>query len=123
MSMSDAMRAAAIAAVLIAGSCAAPSNNNAMLTDDPVQNHPIVVDTAPKSVRLGFSAADAGLMPDDATRFDAFVSQYKADGTGAISVTAPAGPVAQQANALPPLEFRARASWWARAMTAIGGSN
>lgn len=96
MSMSDAMRAAAIAAVLIAGSCAAPVNNNAMLTDDPTQNHPIVVDTASKSVRLGFSAADAGLMPDDAARFDAFVSQYKADGNGAISVTAPAGPVAQQ---------------------------
>jgi pilus assembly protein CpaD len=96
MAMSDAMRAAAIAAVLLAGSCAAPVNNGAGLTDDPDMNHPIVLDTAPKSVRLSFSAADAGLMPEDAARFDAFVAQYKSDGTGAVSVTAPSGPTAQQ---------------------------
>ena len=96
MVMSDAMRAAAIAAVLLAGSCAAPVNNGMGLTDDPDMNHPIVLDTAPKSVRLSFSAADAGLMPDDAARFDAFVAQYKSDGTGTVSVTAPSGPTAQQ---------------------------
>lgn len=96
MAMSDAMRAAAIAAVLLAGSCAAPSNNGVALTDDPDQNHPIVVDTAPKAIRLSFSAADAGLMPEDAARFDEFVSQYQADGNGTINVTAPSGPAAQQ---------------------------
>lgn len=96
MAMSDAMRAAAIAAVLLAGSCAAPTNNGMVVTDDPDMNHPIVLDTAPKAIRLSFSAADAGLMPDDAARFDAFVSEYKADGTSTISVTAPSGPTAQQ---------------------------
>ena len=94
MAMSDAMRAAAIAAVLLAGSCAAPVNNGMGLTDDPDMNHPIVVDSAPHAVRLSFSAADAGLMPEDAARFDAFVAQYKSDGNGAISVTAPSGPSA-----------------------------
>ena len=96
MAMSDAMRAAAIAAVLLAGSCAAPVNNSAVVTDDPDMNHPIVVDTATNAVRLSFSAADAGLMPEDAARFDAFVVQYKADGNGAVNVTAPSGPTAQQ---------------------------
>ena len=96
MAMSDAMRAAAIAAVLLAGSCAAPTNNGAGLVDDPDINHPIVVDSAPNAVRLSFSAADAGLMPDDAARFDAFVAQYKADGNGPINVTAPSGPTSQQ---------------------------
>ena len=96
MVMSDAMRAAAIAAVLLAGSCAAPVNNSAVVTDDPDMNHPIVVDTATNAVRLSFSAADAGLMPEDAARFDAFVAQYKADGNGAVNVTAPSGPTAQQ---------------------------
>ncbi|HSC60722.1 MAG TPA: CpaD family pilus assembly lipoprotein [Rhizomicrobium sp.] len=96
MAMSDAMRAAAIAAVLLAGSCAAPVNNSAVVTDDPDMNHPIVVDTATNAVRLSFSAADAGLMPEDAARFDAFVAQYKADGNGAVNVTAPSGPTAQQ---------------------------
>jgi pilus assembly protein CpaD len=96
MAMSDAMRAAAIAAVLLAGSCAAPTNNGLGLVDDPDANHPIVVDTASNTVRLSFSAADAGLMPDDAARFDAFVAQYKANGNGPINVTAPPGPTSQQ---------------------------
>lgn len=96
MAMSDAMRAAAIAAVLLAGSCAAPVSNGIMQTDDPDMNHPLVVDTAQKAIRLSFSAADAGLMPEDAARFDEFVAQYQADGNGAINVTAPSGPAAQQ---------------------------
>jgi len=96
MAMSDALRAAAVAAVLLAGSCAAPTNNSAMLTDDPDMNHPLVVDTATNAVRLSFSAADAGLMPEDAARFDAFVAQYKASGEGPINVTVPPGPTSQQ---------------------------
>jgi pilus assembly protein CpaD len=96
MAMSDALRAAAIAAVLLAGSCAAPTNNGATLTDDPDMNHPLVVDTATNAVRLAFSATDAGLMPEDAARFDAFVAQYKANGEGPINVTAPPGPTSQQ---------------------------
>jgi pilus assembly protein CpaD len=96
MAMSDALRAAAIAAVLLAGSCAAPTNNGAGLTDDPDMNHPLVLDTAPQSIRLSFSAADAGLMPEDAARFDDFVAHYKANGSGSVSVTAPSGPTSQQ---------------------------
>lgn len=96
MALNDAMRAAAIAAVLLAGSCAAPFNDGAGLTADPDANHPIVVDTAPKSIHLSFSAADAGLMPEDAARFDAFVDQYAVDGNGVINVTAPSGPTSQQ---------------------------
>ena len=71
-------------------------NDGAGLTADPTANHPIVVDTAPKSIRLSFSAADAGLMPEDAARFDAFVSQYEAEGSGMINVTAPSGATSQQ---------------------------
>src|SRR5690242_16142311 len=96
MAMSDAMRAAAIAAVLLAGSCAAPMNDGAGMTADPTANHPIVVDTAPKSIHVSFSAADAGLMPEDAARFDAFVEQYQAEGSGMINVTVPSGPTSQQ---------------------------
>lgn len=95
MAMSDAMRAAVIAAVLLAGSCAAPINDGSGLVDDPDVNHPIVVDTVPKAIRLSFSAADAGLMPEDAARFDAFVAQYKSEGKGTVSVTAPSGPSSQ----------------------------
>jgi pilus assembly protein CpaD len=97
MAMSDTMRAAAIAAVLLAGSCAAPMNNDPALTADPDVNHPIVVEPTTKSVRLSFTAADAGLMPQDAARFDAFVGTYLASGgDNAISITVPDGPTAQQ---------------------------
>jgi pilus assembly protein CpaD len=95
--MRDTMRAAAIAAVLLAGSCAAPTNDHAMLTADPDVNHPIVVEQSTKSMRLSFSAADAGLMPEDAARFDGFVGAYLASGGDAsISITVPNGPTAQQ---------------------------
>jgi pilus assembly protein CpaD len=97
MALSDTMRAAAIAAVLLAGSCAAPTNDQATLTADPDVNHPIVVEPTTKSVRLSYTAADAGLMPDDAARFDAFVGAYLVSGgDGAISITVPNGPTAQQ---------------------------
>jgi pilus assembly protein CpaD len=97
MALSDTMRAAAIAAVLLAGSCAAPTNDQATLTPDPDVNHPIVVEPTTKSVRLSYTAADAGLMPQDAARFDAFVGAYLASGgDNAISITVPDGPTAQQ---------------------------
>jgi pilus assembly protein CpaD len=97
MAISDTMRAAAIAAVLFAGSCAAPMNNETELSADPDTNHPIVVEPTTKSVRLSFSAVDAGLMPEDAARFDAFVGTYLSSGADkAISITVPNGPAAQQ---------------------------
>jgi pilus assembly protein CpaD len=97
MAISDTMRAAAIAAVLFAGSCAAPFNDEPVRTADPDVNHPIVVDQSTKSVRLSFSAADAALMPDDSARFNGFVAGYLASGgDNAISVTVPDGPTAQQ---------------------------
>lgn len=99
MAISDAMRAAAIAAVLLAGSCAAPFNDGNGLMNDPDVNHPIVVEPQAKSVRLSFAAADAGLMPDDSARFDEFVGGYLASGNGAISVTVPNGPGSQQSIA------------------------
>jgi pilus assembly protein CpaD len=97
MAFSDTMRAATIAAVLLAGSCAAPTNDHATLTADPDVNHPIVVEQSTKSLRLPFSAADAGLMPQDAARLEEFVGTYLASGTDAsISITVPNGPTARQ---------------------------
>lgn len=97
MNMSDTMRVAAIIAVLLAGSCAAPTTYDGReLGPDPDINHPVIVDSVPNAIRVSFSPADAGLMPEDAARFDSFVAQYKADGKGAINVTTPSGPTAQQ---------------------------
>jgi pilus assembly protein CpaD len=97
MAKSDVMRAAAFAAVLLAGSCAGPDGGRDLVADPDV-NHPIVVEQASKTLDLSFSPGDAGLMPDDSARFDEFVSGYLArGGTGSISVAVPAGAGSSQA--------------------------
>ncbi|MBL6852240.1 MAG: CpaD family pilus assembly protein [Alphaproteobacteria bacterium] len=88
--MKDVLRAASLLAVLAAGSCASP-NNTGNLMDDPSANHPIEVAPSFHTLRVGFSGSDAGLMPDDSAKFDAFVADYIQHGNGAISVSAPAG--------------------------------
>ena len=84
-------RIASLFAVLAAGSCAAPMNDNSGLFDDPAVNHPIQVQPSYHTIRLPFSAPDAGLMPDDAQHFDVFVADFMQHGNGAISISAPAG--------------------------------
>jgi len=92
-------RAASLLAVLAAGSCAAPMNDDTGLFDDPTVNHPIQVAPSYHTLKLAFSAPDAGLMPDDAQHFDAFVADFIQHGNGAISISAPAGRDAQIAIA------------------------
>ncbi|HWD27041.1 MAG TPA: CpaD family pilus assembly protein [Rhizomicrobium sp.] len=93
-SAKDFLRVASLLAVLAAGSCAAPINtvhNNGGLVDDPDVNHPIAVEPNMHKLRVSFSSSDAGLMPDDAAHFDAFVQDYMQHGNGAISISVPAG--------------------------------
>lgn len=88
----DIMRFASVAAFLIAGSCAAPTNDGTGFVSDPERNHPITVAPDYHTLRLPYSATDSGLMPDDAARFSMFVADFLASGNGAISISAPAGP-------------------------------
>ena len=87
--MNGGLRLGMLLAVLLAGSC---SSDVAVMTPDGAENHPIVVEAATKSIRLPFSAPQAGLMPEDSTRFEGFVDAYLAAGNGAISISAPTGP-------------------------------
>ena len=91
------MRIASLFAVLAAGSCAAPTNSNDGLFDDPVVNHPIQVQPTYHTLKVSFSAPDAGLMPEDAQHFDAFVADFMQHGNGSISISAPAGADADAA--------------------------
>lgn len=95
----NVFRIVSLLAVLAAGSCAAPMNDNSGLLDDPEVNHPIQVLPNYHTIRLPFSAPDAGLMPDDAQHFDAFVADFIQRGNGAISISAPAGRDASTAIA------------------------
>ena len=85
-------RVASLFAVLAAGSCSEPINEPNGLVSEPMVNHPIQVEPGYRSLKLSFSAPNAGLMPDDAQHFDEFVADFIAHGNGAISITVPSGP-------------------------------
>jgi pilus assembly protein CpaD len=85
------IRFGSLAALLLAGSCAAPTNDGDGLMADPSANHPITVEPSYRAIRMPFSATDAGLMPDDAAHFSVFVAEFLNSGNGAISITAPSG--------------------------------
>jgi len=87
----DIIRFASIAALLLAGSCAAPMNDGTGYVTDPAANHPIMVEPNYHTIKLPFSPTDAGLMPEDAAHFSMFVEEYLNSGNGAISITAPSG--------------------------------
>jgi pilus assembly protein CpaD len=90
----DSLRMAVLAAMLLAGSC---TNEEARFSSDGAENHPILVAPTNQSLRLPFSAPEAGLLPEDSARLEAFVNAYTSEGNGAISVSAPQGPDANAA--------------------------
>lgn len=87
----NVLRIASIAAVVLAGSCAAPMNDGDTISSDPATNHPIMVEPHFDSIKLSFSAPEAGLLPDEAAKLDAFVADYLSRGSGSISISAPKG--------------------------------
>lgn len=91
MVFKDGLRIASIAAVLLAGSCAAPMNSGSDFSNDPVVNHPIAVEPHFASLKVNFSAANEGLLPDDTGRFERFIADYMSRGSGSISISAPQG--------------------------------
>src|SRR5471030_1638871 len=88
----EIFRVASILAVLAAGSCSEPMNQPNGLFDEPMVNHPIQVESGYRTLKLSFSAPNAGLMPDDAQHFEDFIADFIAHGNGAISITVPSGP-------------------------------
>ena len=85
------LRAASVAAVLLAGSCAAPTNDGTVFADGE-RNHPITVAPHYQTIRVVFSDSSAGLTPEDGTQFASFVEDYLSRGDGAISISVPRGP-------------------------------
>ncbi|HEX3675327.1 MAG TPA: CpaD family pilus assembly protein [Rhizomicrobium sp.] len=92
MTTKDIVRFASLAAVLLAGSCAAPINHGEGLMADGSANHPIVVEPTAQQLSVGFGGTDAGLSPADNGRVSAFVADFLEHGNGAISVSVPEGP-------------------------------
>jgi pilus assembly protein CpaD len=83
------MRLAALSAVLLAGSCAAPSNDGVPFAN-AVANHAITVQPDYRAVRLSFSGA--GMLPEDSAELDGVAQDYLRRGDGSLSISAPEGP-------------------------------
>jgi pilus assembly protein CpaD len=90
------IRLAALAAMLLAGSCASPSmDNNAVQSVDPDVLHPITVQPDYRTVRLSY--AGGNMDPQDASKLDHLVSDYMDRGTGSLSVSVPEGSDSSEA--------------------------
>ena len=70
MDMKHFLRGFSLAAVLLAGSCAAHTNDASGLTEDGAANHPIMVEPSYESLKLSYAPADSGISPADQARFD-----------------------------------------------------
>jgi pilus assembly protein CpaD len=87
----NVLRAASVAAVLLAGSCASPTNDGTVFADG-LRNHPITVAPHYEAIRVAFSDPAAGMSPEDGAQLSTFVDEYLARGDGEISISAPRGP-------------------------------
>ncbi|HEY4274762.1 MAG TPA: CpaD family pilus assembly protein [Rhizomicrobium sp.] len=93
------LRGLCLAAVLSAGSCTVPFTKDADNFDDPAANHPLLVEPSYQSVKLSY--ASGTLNPGDASKLDAFISDYRQHGNGKIAISVPGGPgMAQIATSL-----------------------
>ena len=90
MTMREFLHIASLGAVLLASSCASPTNDGSSRVADPAVSHPIMVEPDYRAIKLSFSAAEAGLMPDDNQRFEDFIDGYISQGAGSIAISAPA---------------------------------
>jgi pilus assembly protein CpaD len=88
------LRAAAVIAVTVVGSCAAPVIDEHLPPADSDVNHPITVEPGYQSIKIAYAG---DLTPDDAGRFSAFAQDFLAHGNGAITISAPNGPGSSRA--------------------------
>lgn len=96
MTTTGLLRAASLAAVLLAGSCAAPNDGAPPPAFSGAMNFPITVEPGNQTLRVALAGPGAALSPEDSASLDGFVAQYLAHGNGAISVSVPAGARANE---------------------------
>jgi pilus assembly protein CpaD len=83
------LRGLCLTAVLMAGSCTSPVDDANVKFDDPLVNHPIMVEPSYQSLKVSYSAA--GLNVEDTSHLDAFVAAYRQHGNGKIAISVPNG--------------------------------
>src|SRR6185437_16033019 len=83
------LRGLCLSAVLMAGSCTSPFNDASGSFDDPLVNHPIMVEPTYQSLKISYAAS--GLNVEDTSHLDAFVAAYRQHGNGKIAISVPNG--------------------------------
>jgi pilus assembly protein CpaD len=95
MKLDYLLRAAALASILMAGSCSV-ANDGVMVSEDGAQNHPITVEPNFRELKVQFAGAD-GMRPEDAAKFDAFLTEYRTRGNGSLGISVPGGGASRAA--------------------------
>ena len=90
------LRAAALAAIVMAGSCST-GDSGSMISEDGARNHPIMVEPSYRDLKVQFSGGADGISSDDAIKFDSFVADYRVHGNGSLGISVPNGPASRAA--------------------------
>jgi pilus assembly protein CpaD len=97
MTIEDFFRAGALGALLIAGSCAAPTADPNGMMEDGAVNHPIMVEPSFRDLKINYVGGAQGMSDTDAVKFDAFLDDYRLHGNGSLGISVPAGAPAHDA--------------------------
>jgi pilus assembly protein CpaD len=98
MKLDYLFRAAAIASILVAGSCSV-SNGDIAISEDGARNHPITVEPRYRELKVQFAGGANGMSPEDAAKFDAFLADYRVHGNGSLGISVPDGAPSRAAIA------------------------
>jgi pilus assembly protein CpaD len=85
------LRAAALASILIAGSCSVANDGNT-ISEDGTTNHPIMVEPSYRDLKVQYAGGSDGMTVAEAVKFDAFLADYRANGNGSLAISVPNGP-------------------------------
>ena len=88
MKLDYLFRAAAIGAILVAGSCSVANDGN-VISEDGARNHPITVEPSYRDLKVQFGGES--MSPEDAAKFDSFLTDYRLHGNGSLGVSVPSG--------------------------------
>jgi pilus assembly protein CpaD len=96
MKLEYLLRALAVGAVLISGSCSV-QNDGTMISEDGARNHPITVEPSYRDLKVQFTGGMDGLSAEDAAKLDAFLADYRVHGNGSLSISVPSGAMSRTA--------------------------
>src|SRR4051812_13835912 len=88
-------RAAAIAAVLMSGSCTTAINGADSIAEDGAVNHPIAVEPSFRDLKVYYAGGADGIPRGVAVRFAAFRADSPPPGKGILAIRGPGGPASR----------------------------